>query len=165
MTTFPLTYLGNGKFETTPYHLKRLDYGQGEIITVEEVQERSQKSHHHLFAIIREAWQNLPEDLADNYPNPETLRKRALIRTGFCTMAEVLCASNADATKAAAAFSAADPYCLCEISDRALRIWRAESQSRKAMGGKRFAESKEKVLHWISNLIGADVTELRKEAA
>ncbi len=161
---FPLTYLGNGRFETTSkYHVDRLAqlYGQGEVITVEEVQDRSPKSHAHYFAVIAEAWQNLPENLADDYPNPETLRKRALIRTGFCSMTEVLCASNAEATKAAAAFSAADPYCLCEIADRALRIWRADSQSVKAMGAKRFAESKEKVFHWISNLIGADIAKDR----
>lgn len=164
MTVFPLTYIGQGRFETTPYHMKRLDYGQGEIITVEEVHERSAKSHKHFFAVIAEAWQHLPETLADDYPNSETLRKRALIKCGYCTMTEVLCASNADAAKAAAAFSAADPYCLCEISDRALRIWRAESQSVKAMGGKKFAESKERVLHWISNLIGTDATQLERAA-
>lgn len=164
MTMFPLTYMGDGVFRTTPYHLSRLDYGQGEMITVEEVLERSAKSHKHYFAVIAEAWQHLPEGLADDYPNSETLRKRALIKTGYCTKTEVLCATNAEASKAAAAFSAADPYCLCEISDRALRIWRAESQSVKAMGGKRFAESKEKVLHWISNLIGADVTSLSEAA-
>lgn len=160
MTTFPLTYMGDGVFRTTPYHLARLEYGQGEIINVEEIHERSPKSHRHYFAVIAEAWQHLPETVSDDYPNPETLRKRALIRCGYCTMTEVLCASNAEAVKAAAAFTAADPYSLCEISDRALRIWRADSQSIKAMGGKKFAESKEKTLHWISNVVGADVTSL-----
>lgn len=164
MTTFPLTYMGDGVFRTTPYHLARLDYGQGEIITVEEVQERSAKSHRHYFAVIREAWQNLPEGLADNYPNPETLRKRALIHTGYCSTTDIVCASHAEAIKAAAAFTAADPYCFCELSERVLRIRRATSQSHKAMGGKVFAESKEKVLHWISNLIGTDVVELGRAA-
>lgn len=163
MSTFPLTYLGGGRFETTPYHLKRLDYGQGEIITVEEVQERSAKSHRHYFAVINEAWQNLPEGLADEFPNVETLRKRALIKTGYATLTELLCANNAEAVKACSAFTAADPYCFCEISGRAVRIWRAESQSHKAMGGKRFAESKERVLHWLSNLLGTDISQ--KEAA
>lgn len=165
--TFPLTFLGDGRFEaTTKYHADRLAklYGQGEIVTVEEVQERSAKSHRHYFAVIAEAWQHLPEDLADNYPNSETLRKRALIHTGYCSTTDIICASHAEAIKAAAVFTAADPYCFCEFSDRMLRIRRAESQSIKAMGGKKFAESKEKVLHWISNLIGADVTELEKAA-
>jgi hypothetical protein len=159
VTMFPLTYMGEGVFRTTPYHLARLDYGQGEVITVEEVQERSAKSHRHYFAVINEAWQNLPEHLADDYPNPETLRKRALIKCGYATLTELVCASHAEAVKAVAAFSAADPYCLCEISDRAVRIWRADSQSHKAMGGKKFAESKERVLHWLSNLIGTDISE------
>lgn len=157
MSVFPLTYVGNGRFETTPYHLKRLDYGQGEIITVEEVQERSAKSHRHYFAVINEVWQNLPEGLTDEFPNPESLRKRALIKTGYATLTELLCANNAEAAKAIAAFTAADPYCFCEISGKAARIWRAESQSQKAMGGKKFAESKERVLHWLSNLIGTDI--------
>lgn len=164
MTAFPLTYMGGGRFETTPYHLKRLDYGQGEIITVEEVQERSAKSHRHYFAVINEAWQNLPEGLADEFPNAESLRKRALIKTGYATLTELLCANNAEAVKACAAFTAADPYSFCEISGRAVRIWRAESQSVKAMGGKKFAESKERVFNWISKLIGADIAQ-NKEAA
>lgn len=164
MTMFPLTYMGDGVFRTTPYHLARLDYGQGEMITVEEVLERSAKSHKHYFAVIAEAWRNLPEDLGDEYPNPEALRKRALIKCGYATLTELLCANNAEAQKAVAAFTAADPYSFCEISDKAARIWRATSQSQKAMGGKRFAESKEKVLHWISNLIGADVTSLSEAA-
>lgn len=158
-TMLPLTYLGAGRFETTKYHAARLDYGQGEIITVEEVKERSAKSHRHYFAVINEAWQNLPEGLEDEFPNPESLRKRALIKCGYATLTDLVCANNAEAQKAVAAFTAADPYAFCEISGKAARIWRAESQSVKAMGGKRFTESKERVLHWLSNLIGADISE------
>jgi hypothetical protein len=85
---------------------------RGEIITVEEVKERSAKSHRHYFAVINEAWQNLPEDLADEFPNAEALRKRALIKNGLCH-ADGNCSAPTTPRrgKAVAAFTAADPYC------------------------------------------------------
>ena len=105
---FPLTYLGNGQFETTSkYHAI---YGQGEIITVEEVQERSAKSHAHYFAVITEAWRSLPEAIADDFPSAEHLRKRALIDAGYCTETRMAFKTNAEAIAAAAFVGTLDGY-------------------------------------------------------
>jgi len=40
-----------------------------------EYEDRSSKSHNHYFASLAEAWNNLPEDMAERFPSPEHLRK------------------------------------------------------------------------------------------
>jgi hypothetical protein len=164
MTTFPLTYLGNGQFTTTPYHMKRLDYGQGEIINVEEVQERSQKSHAHYFALITEAWRTLPETLADEFPSAEHLRKRALIDAGYCTETRMAFRTNAEAVAAAAFVGTLDGYAHCSVVDRVVIVRRAESQSMKAMKKERFQRSKDDVLSVIAQLLHTDPASITEAA-
>ena len=41
-------------------------------------------------------------------------------------------------------------------------VWVPQSQSQRAMGGKRFQESKQAVLNWIAAQIGVDAEELRR---
>lgn len=164
MSSFPLTYMGDGRFECHGYHARRLPYGQGEIITVEEVQERSLKSHAHYFASITEAWRTLPETIADDFPNAESLRKWALIRAGYCTETKMAFRTNADAVTAAALFGKTDGYAICQVTDRLLTVWQAESQSMKAMRKVRFNQSKEAVLRVISELIDADASKASEAA-
>jgi hypothetical protein len=165
MTTFPLTYLGNGQFTTTPYHMKRLDYGQGEIINVEEVQERSLKSHARYFAQLSSAWKSLPEHLADNFASADHLRKWALIKAGYRTESHLTgFKTNAEAVATAAFIGKLDGFCICEVRDRTITVYQAESQSIRAMKKERFQRSVEDVERIVSNLIGADVTELEKAA-
>ena len=65
---------------------------------------------------------------------------------------------TATAIAAAALMQAMDTYAICQVEGRTVTVWRATSQSVRAMGAKEFAESKNKVLDFISQLIGADVT-------
>ena len=58
-------------------------YVIGEVYTLDIWEPRSTASHNHEFAWLAEAWRNLPENLADLYPTPEHLRKRALIDAGY----------------------------------------------------------------------------------
>ncbi len=164
MTQFPLTYLGNGRFETTPYHARRLDYGQGEIITVEEVQERSAKSHAHYFALITEAWRTLPGGLADEFPSADHLRKRALIEAGYCTETRIAFKTNSEAIAAAAFIKTLDGFALCAVAENIVVVRRAESQSMKAMKKERFQRSKDDVLRVVGELIGADPANISEAA-
>jgi hypothetical protein len=147
-------------------HLKRADaqFVIGMSYILDTYEARSMAMHKGYFARIREAWTNLPDDIADAYPSPESLRKRALIKCGYAKLTEVLAASSREAAKMAEAMTAADEFALVVIEDRALRIWRAQSQSVKAMGGKAFKESIDRVEHWIAALIGARVEDYRRAA-
>lgn len=157
----PLRYLGEGAFQAPGAFARKLDAGLvvGEVLRWEQVPERSLKSHAHYFAVIADAWANLPEALADELPSPEHLRKTALIKAGYCDMTKVVMRNNQDAVTLMALLRAMDTYAIFEVTGNVLTIWRAHSQSMRAMGKKKFEESKQRVLDVISGLIGADAAQ------
>lgn len=158
----PLRYMGEGEFKAaSPYHVRAMDKALviGEVMTWQQVEARSQVSHNHFFAAVHEAWLNLPETISVEFPNSESLRKYALIKAGFCTVKKVACRTNREANELTAYLLGLDNFLVCEVSDNVATIYRAESQSYKAMGQKRFQESKTAVLETLSAMIGAEVLE------
>ena len=160
--TFPLLYEGNGLFRCL--HPKRVKLDVGEVHGWQMAEHRSKASHDHFFACVNEAWKNLSEDMADDFPSPEHLRKWSLIKAGFCSETRIACANNSEAMTLATKAKAMDKYSIVAIDGKAVTIWTADSQRRDAMGRQAFQEAKERALHIISNLIGTDITIL-KEAA
>ena len=138
-------------------------YVIGESYRMAPVEERSEASHKQAFAWIREAWMSLPENLALEYPSPEHLRKRALIRTGWCTMTDYVCGSNAEAIRWAVNLrKEADEYAVVIVERSVVRVLKAKSQSMKAMGKADFEASKTDILRWIADLIEVDPTTLAR---
>jgi len=164
--TVPLQYLGDGQFQATRGHATRCDKALtiGEVLTWEKIQFRSMKSHDHFFVCVDESWKNLPEAIAGEYPNSETLRKRILIKAGYCTESHFIFRDTKEAIANCAFMLSLDEYLMFEISGNIVKVWKAESQSLKAMGAKRFQESKEKVLELLSDLIGADASKAETAA-
>jgi len=60
-----------------PINAKRADafYTVGERYILAPVSNRSDATHKHEFAWLREAWMSLPEHLAERFPTAEHLRK------------------------------------------------------------------------------------------
>lgn len=125
---------------------------------------RSGKSHRHYFSCIREAWKNLPEKISDDYPDAETLRKRTLIKLGYCDQADIVCGSHEAALGAAAACRRLDRYAVIVARDSVVRIITAQSQDTKSMGRKAFQESKQAVIEELAAMVGITVDELAKNA-
>lgn len=126
-----------------------------------EVEVRSEVSHRHEFAWLREAWQTLPEGIAADYPSAEHLRKRALINTGWCNVRDYACASRAEAVRLAAALRGElDEYTVVVVSDASVRVLRAKSQGKGKMSPADFQKSKTDILEWVSNLLGVDPSDL-----
>lgn len=138
-------------------------YVIGEVYTLETVEQRSGPQHRFYFAALAEAWRNLPDDLAEEYPDAETLRKKALIRTGFHDQRSIVCASKAEARRVAAFVKPMDRYAVVLVSEAVVRVYTARSQSVRAMGREQFAGSVEKVLEFCASLIGVAPGELAKE--
>lgn len=71
--------------EPAPGFKKRCDatFTIGARYVLAPREERSSASHRHEFAWLREAWMNLPEHLAEQFPTETHLRKRALIEAGY----------------------------------------------------------------------------------
>lgn len=140
----------------------------GDVVIVEIDHPRSQNSHRHQFAEINEAWRHLPESLQEApwAASPETLRKHALIATGFADTYSIDCGAKATAERVRMALASAEAgkhgYAIAKVRGPLVVVWTPQSQSMRAMGGKRFQESKQAVLNWIAAQIGVDTEELRR---
>jgi len=140
----------------------------GDVVIVEIDHPRSQNSHRHQFAEIKEAWRHLPESLQEApwAASPETLRKHALIATGFADTYSIDCGAKATAERVRMALASAEAgkhgYAIAKVRGPLVVVWTPQSQSMRAMGGKRFQESKQAVLDWIAAQIGVETEELRR---
>lgn len=130
-----------------------------------EYSERSARSHRFYFATIRELWLNMPESLSPQYPNPEVLRKHALIRCGYANKEQLVCRSNADAMRVAAFLKPADEYAIIEVNGAVVTRWTAQSQNMRAMDRATFQESKSAVLDWIADQVGVTAQDAARMVA
>lgn len=138
------------------------EFGAGEEVTMMRFEPRSDASHRHYFACINEAWQNLPDDMLEEYASPEHLRKKALIRCGYADERSIVCSSKAEALRVAAFVHGLDEYAIVVVRDATVRVFTPQSQAYRAMGKERFMASKDKVLDWVSQLIGTSVDDLQR---
>lgn len=161
----PINYQWDGEV-LRPLHPKIADKHLviGERYSLVEHQERSQNSHNHYFAVIKEGWQNLPEWLAERFPTDEHLRKYALIKAGYHDSHSITCASKAEAVRVAAFVRPTDEFSVVTVTEATVTRYTAQSQSMKAMGKQKFQESKSAVLEIISAMVGVRSDELQREA-
>ena len=161
----PCTWTGTA-FEPRPGFLKRLNetFGAGEVVTLAPVEDRSAASHRHYFAAINEAWQNLPESLADRFPTAEHLRKWALIKAGYRDERTHVCASRAEAVRLKAFIRPIDDYAVVVCKDAVVTVWTAKSQNTRAMPKGEFQASKDAVLQVLAELIDVAPAALEKRA-
>ena len=157
MTQYRARYFA-GTLRLTTNNLPELAEGESVIVTIERG--RSENSHRHQFAWLNEAWLTLPEHLRDMpwAETAETLRKHALIATGYHQTVVLDCGGNATAQRVKAALVAAEArahgYAIGQVRGPVLTVWTPESQSVRAMGGQRFQESKATIMDWIAAQIG-----------
>jgi hypothetical protein len=140
-------------------------YVVGENYTLVPVEIRSMESHRHFFASVRNAWENLREDIADEFPTAEHLRAWGLVKSGFADKTIIKCASNDDAIELAALAKGTGKIRIVEVSGKIVTIWTPHSQSMKAMGKQRFQESKQKVLDVLAAMVRVEPETLASQAA
>lgn len=150
-----------------PLQPKRADafYTVGERYIMIPVCHRSDATHKHEFAWLRDAWMNLPETLADQYPTTEHLRKRALIDAGFYDETIVDAGTAAAAIRVAAAFRTIDDFALVIVRGPYVIRRTAKSQSKRAMGAADFQRSKTAIIEIIAGMIGVETKELAEAEA
>jgi len=161
----PLAYRWSGTgFEVLPRHQKAADqdFVIGEIYQLEQVHERSAKSHAQYFAAINQGWLNLPELAAESFPTAESLRKYCLIKAGFHDKRSIQCSSKAEALRLAAFIRPMDEYAIVTVTGSLVTVYTAQSQSYRAMGKETFQKSKQAVLDLISDMIGVETKDLKK---
>lgn len=136
----------------------------GAMYRLVEESERSQLSHDHQFAWLTEAWRNLPDELAELYPSPNHLRKRALIEAGYFDETVVDAGTSAAAIRVAAAFRAREEFSHVVVRGPMVAIRTAKSQSRRAMKAPEFQASKTAILEIVAGMIGVAPDELERNA-
>lgn len=158
-----LIYNGTGFDLPSPFWVRRADkyYVIGQRYRMTEVQERNMGKHAAYFATVAEAWANLPDELAAQYPSPDSLRYRALISTGYCTQQTVTVSSKAEARRIAMFFQPDDKYSIVVAKGSTVIKYKAMSQRVRAMGAKTFSESADAVLAWICQLLGVTLEQLK----
>lgn len=139
-------------------------YEVGETYVLVPHEDRSGVSHRHYFASVNECWQNLPEDLAEQFPTAEHLRKWALCKAGYADERSIVCTSKAEAQRVAAFVRPMDGYAIVICHGATIKVYTAQSQSTKAMGAKVFQDSKQKVLDILDDLIGVKRGTVEREA-
>lgn len=152
-----LRYEGDGQFgPVSGYWASQCDrhFVVGDTYRMTEHYERSAASHSHFFAALNDAYDSIPDEMRDEYPTVEHLRKKALIKKGYADERSIVCASKAEAQRLAAFMKPMDDYAIIVPSEAVVRVWTAKSQSKKAMGAKAFQESKQAVLDFVDDLLG-----------
>jgi len=136
----------------------------GDVYRLVEHHDRSMNSHRHYFAVIAEAHKNLPDEMLEQYPNPEALRKKALIWKGYRDERTLVASSKAEAERMSAFIKPMDDLAVVTVRDCVIRVWTAKSQSVRAMGNRDFQQSKSDVLDFVADLIGVDLDTLSSNA-
>ena len=122
-------------------------------------------SHDHFFASVQEAYNNLPEDLADDFASPEHLRKWALIKAGYRDERSIVASSKAEALRIAAFIRPMDEFSVVVVREATVTQLTAKSQSLRAMGKVEFQRSKDAVFDVLAKLIGTSVDDLKTSRA
>ena len=153
----PLPYEWTGdSWQVMPGFQRQADqqFCVGERIRLAPVEDRSDVTHSHQFAWLRDAWASLPEALSAQFPSPAVLRKWALIQAGFCTITDHVCQFKTEARRTAEILRAqTDDYAVVLIEGTVVRVLKAKSQSRKAMDKADFQASKTAIMEIVAGLL------------
>jgi hypothetical protein len=142
-------------------------FEDGRIYFLAEASERSWVSHSHQFAWLQTAWENLPEQLADQFPSPEALRKAALIATGWRRETIIDCGNRAAAARVAAFARGEDEFARVVVRGPTVIVQKARSQrmhGHDRMDKAEFQRSKDDILGWIAELLDVAPERLRGAA-
>ena len=129
-------------------------YVVGERYRLAVEEDRSAASHNHYFASVHEAWGNLKEDAAAQFPTADHLRKYALVKAGYRDERSIVASSKAEALRLAAFIKPMDEFAIVTVSEAVVVVHTAKSQSIRAMGKTEFQRSKDAVLDIIAAMIG-----------
>ncbi len=165
----PLRYEGDGDFRVmSNFWMARADkeFVVGEVYKMVEHHDRSDASHNHYFAAVKNGFDNLPDHMKGEYPTVEHLRKKALIRCGYRNERDIVLSSMAEAERVASFMRPMDDYCIVVPVNCVVRVWTAKSQKKSAMDAREFQQSKTDVLDFIDDLLGVERgSTARSEAA
>jgi hypothetical protein len=163
----PVVMVWTGEHMVPLPRFKRLCDQQFEVngeypLTISE--HRSMASHNFFFAWLGEAFDNLAEEYAQEFPTVEHMRAWALVQAGYATESNFVLDTAKDARQMAIALRKTSPLAVIKVSGNVVKHFEAESQSTAAMGKERFEASKSKVIEIVAAMARTTPAELKKNA-
>ena len=128
----------------------------GEQYLVTEQLESSARSRSHFFATLKDHWDSFPDALLERFPSVESLRKYALIKSGFHNRESIVLGSHADAERVAAFMRPKDEFAIVLVGGCEVARYTARSQRPSVMGREEFQRSKDAVLDYANKLLGIE---------
>jgi hypothetical protein len=140
----------------------RREYVDGATYRLGEVGKISAGSRGHQFAFLKEAWKQLPEEYAQEYPSPKHFRKALLIDAGFYDQETIDVGSQKAAVQVAMALRQRDDFAKIAVRGGVVVIRTAKSQSDEAMDSEEFQRSKTAILEIAANMLGITPEDLQQ---
>lgn len=131
---------------------------------LDDPKDQSDPLRRRFFALVREVWQNLPDQHRGLYPSSEVLRKTALCRIGWAECKVITCGSGKNAAEVAVLAKHLDRYAIVDVAGTVVTVFTARSMNKRHCPKKTFLEVSEKALDWLSALIGTDAAALGRAA-
>lgn len=165
---FPIAFRWNGEVMTPrqKWQASRQFVVGSEYFLIEH-EERSDPSHRHFFATVKEAWKTLPESQSRRWADATHMRKWFLIKTGWSTD-RIICAETEQGAKEIAALvGQLDPSAVVIIQGMVVTVSVARTQKsgRGGMNKEEFQKSKQAVLEEIAAVLGVDVATLSSQVS
>ncbi len=163
----PITFIWSGREMVPLTRYKAMcerEFKLGEEYALIPHKDRSDASHGHYFAVLSEGWANLPHDLALRFPTAEHLRHWCLVQANFADESIIVAESEDTARAMALLCRTLNPYAVITVSGNILKVYTAQSQSRKTMDHDTFQKSKDAVLGMVSDMIGVTPSKLAANA-
>lgn len=115
-------------------------------------------SRRRFFAALRDAHANLRPEHLERWPNPEVMRKHALIAVGYCDVITAPCGSKVSAPQVANAFRLLNQYCIAVVKGDVVTVFTARSMARRALQKKEFLQVADRVFAWLYEQTGIDAS-------
>ena len=139
-------------------------YVPGKDYLLTEFEERSLRSHNHLFAALDEAFHNLPEEMAANFVNREHFRKYIEIKVGHCTPETFVFDTPQDATRTAQFMRMLKEFSVVDVVGNVVTRYVAKSISKRELGKDAFQKLKTDMLETAAAMVGVTAATLEKNA-
>lgn len=117
------------------------------------------------FAALRDAHASLRPEHLERWPNPEILRKHALVAVGYCDAMTIACGSKSAAPRIANAFRLQNQYCIALVKNDVVTVFTARSMARRALPKKEFLQVAQRVFDWLYQQTGIDTNKAGQAAA
>tara|TARA_R110000868_G_scaffold404384_1_gene682498 strand:- start:7274 stop:7717 length:444 start_codon:yes stop_codon:yes gene_type:complete len=115
-------------------------------------------SRRRFFAALRDVHANLRPQHLQRWPNPEVMRKHALIEVGYCDAVTVACGSKTSAPQIANTFRLLNQYCVALVKGDVVTVFTARSMARRALQKKEFLQVADRVFGWLYDETGIDAS-------